>query len=395
MALLPSCLLYNALQAFSMIRRVAFLSTFYPFRGGIAQSNANLYLSFSHLGYETQAYTFTRQYPDLLFPGKSQYVTEQDETAAAVEARQLLDSLNPLTYLKTAKAIRAFQPDLLILRFWMPFFAPSLGTVAGRLRKQGTTVISIIDNAFPHEQRPGDNLLTHYFLNRLDGAVVMSQAVQDDLQRIKPSLPTQYHPHPVYDHFGALLPRSTAQERLKLDPAKKTLLFFGLVRSYKGLDLLLEAFKELPDDYQLVVAGEVYGDEAPYREQLANHPAAERAHLYLRYVDDQEVPLFYSAADLNVLPYRSATQSGIMAVALHFEVPVVATDTGGLREVVEDADIGLIAPSAASTALAQTIQRYFMEKDQNTMLAHIRQYKRKHSWEAMGRAIAEFAETLR
>lgn len=378
-----------------MIQRVAFLSTLYPFRGGIAQSNANLYHGFQELGYETQAYTFTRQYPDLLFPGKSQYVTEKDETAAAVDARQLLDTLNPLTYLKTARAVKAFQPDLLILRFWMPFFAPSLGTVAGKLQKQGATVISIIDNAFPHEQRPGDTFLTHYFLNRLDGAVVMSKAVQEDLKQLKPNLPTRYHPHPVYDHFGKGLPRATAHERLNLDPDKKTLLFFGLIRSYKGLDLLLEAFKELPEDYQLLVAGEVYGDEEPYRQQLADHPAAERAHLHLRYIDDQEVPLFYSASDLNVLPYRSATQSGIMAVALHFEVPVVATDTGGLREVVEAADIGLIAPSAEPGTLAETIQRFFEEKDAGTMGEHIRQYKSRHSWEAMARSTAEFAESLR
>lgn len=378
-----------------MIHRVAFLSTLYPFRGGIAQSNANLYHGFQELGYETHAYTFTRQYPDLLFPGKSQYVTEKDETAAAVNAEQLLDTLNPLTYLKTARAVKAFQPDLLILRFWMPFFAPSLGTVAGKLQKQGTTVISIIDNAFPHEQRPGDTFLTHYFLNRLDGAVVMSKAVQEDLKQLKPQLPTRYHPHPVYDHFGQGLPRTTAHERLNLDPDKKTLLFFGLVRSYKGLDLLLEAFKELPEDYQLLVAGEVYGDEEPYRQQLADHSAAERAHLHLRYIDDQEVPVFYSATDLNVLPYRSATQSGIMAVALHFEVPVMATDTGGLREVVEDADIGLIAPSSDPSAIAITIQDYFREKDQATMVSHIQRYKSQHSWKAMAADIGDFAETLR
>ncbi len=377
-----------------MIQRVAFLSTLYPFRGGIAQSNANLYFSFQELGYDTQAYTFTRQYPDLLFPGKSQYVKDRDETAAAVNAKQVLDSMNPLTYLKTAKAIKEFQPDLLILRFWMPFFAPSLGTVAGKLRKQGATVISIIDNAFPHEQRPGDSLLTHFFLNRLDGAVVMSKAVQEDLRHLKPGLPTRYHPHPVYNHFGQGVPRATAHDRLQLDLSKKTLLFFGLVRNYKGLDLLLEAFKQLPEDYQLVVAGEVYGDEQPFRKQLTGHPAAARAHFFFRYIDDQEVPLFYSAADLNVLPYRSATQSGIMAVALHFEVPVVATDTGGLREVVEDADIGLIAPRKEPSAIAQTIQDYFQEKDQATMVDHIQRYKSRHSWEAMARDIGDFAETL-
>ena len=377
-----------------MIQRVAFLSTFYPFRGGIAQSNASLYQAFQELGYETRAFTFTRQYPDLLFPGKSQYVTSSDNTAAAVKAEQTLDSLNPLTYLQTARAIRAFQPDLLILRFWMPFFGPSLGTVAGRLRKQGTTIISVIDNATPHEQRPGDTLLTHYFLNRLDGAVAMSEAVKADLARIKPQLPCYYHPHPVYDHFGEALPKEEAKARLGLDPTKRTLLFFGLIRGYKGLDLLLEAFKHLPADYELLVAGEVYGDEAPYRQQVAGHEAEARTHLHLRYIDDQEVPLFYSAADLNVLPYRSATQSGILAVALHFEVPVVATDTGGLREVVEQADIGLIAPSTEPGAIAGAIQQFFRDKAPEAMAANIRAYKDSHSWKEMARQIGSFTAKL-
>lgn len=377
-----------------MIQRVAFLSTFYPFRGGIAQSNASLYHAFQELGHETRAFTFIRQYPDLLFPGKSQYVTSSDKTAAAVKAEQTLDSLNPLTYLKTARAIQAFAPDLLILRFWMPFFGPSLGTVAGRLRKQGTRVISVIDNAIPHEQRPGDTLLTHYFLNRLDGAVAMSEAVKADLGRIKPQLPCYYHPHPVYDHFGKALPREEAKTKLGLDPKKRTLLFFGLVRSYKGLDLLLEAFKYLPADYELLVAGEVYGDEAPYRQQVAGHKVEARTHLHLRYIDDQEVPLFYSAADLNVLPYRSATQSGILAVALHFEVPVVATDTGGLREVVEQADIGLIAPAAEPEAIAGTIQQFFRDKAPEGMAANIRTYKDSHSWKEMARQIETFTAEL-
>lgn len=377
-----------------MIHRVAFLSTFYPFRGGIAQSNANLIQGFEKLGYTSKAYTFSRQYPDLLFPGKSQYVPEEDDTATALEARQVLDSINPVTYLKTAREIRKFQPDLLILRFWMPFFGPSLGTVAGQLRKEGTTVISIIDNAKPHEQRPGDQIFSQYFLNRLDGAVVMSKAVKADLKNMKPHLPCLYHPHPVYDHFGQALFKDTARQQLNLDPQKHTLLFFGLVRSYKGLDLLLEAFKALPEDYQLVVAGEVYGDESEYRNQLKDHPAHERVHLFFRYIEDREVPVFYSATDLNVLPYRSATQSGILAVALHFEVPVVATDTGGLREVVEDANIGLIAPEAEPDALAHTIQRFFQEKDPEKMAANIRSYKAAHSWENMAGHVADFAESL-
>ena len=222
----------------------------------------------------------------------------------------------------------------------------------------------------------------------------MSEAVKADLARIKPQLPCYYHPHPVYDHFGEALPKEEAKAQLSLDPAKHTLLFFGLIRSYKGLDLLLEAFKQLPADYELLVAGEVYGDEAPYQQQIAGHEAENRVHLHLRYIDDQEVPVFYSAADLNVLPYRSATQSGILAVALHFEVPVVATETGGLREVVEQADIGLIASAADPDAIAAAIQAFFWSKAPETMAANIRAYKDSHSWKEMAKQIGAFTEEL-
>lgn len=377
-----------------MIKRIAYLSTFYPFRGGIAQFNASLFRAFDKQGYEAKAFTFTRQYPDLLFPGKSQYVTEEDDTSTAVEAEQVIDTINPLSYFTAAKKIAAFQPDLLVMKFWMPYFGPSLGTVAGRLKQKGTKVVSILDNAIPHETRPGDKFFTHYFLNRNSGFVVMSEAVKNDLMTIKPDARYLFNPHPVYDHFGDKLSQSEAQEKLGLDLNKKTLLFFGLIRDYKGLDVLIEAFKDLPSDYQLVVAGEVYGEEEPYRNLASEYGLEDRVQLNFRYIADQEVPLFFSAADVNILPYKSATQSGILSIALHFDMPVIVTDVGGLREIVERGQIGLIASQPSAEAIRDTVQQFFKEDQSRVLGQNIQEYKETYSWKNMANNIVEFAESL-
>ena len=220
--------------------KLAILSCFHPYRGGIAQFNAGI---FTELGraHQVKAFNFKRQYPSLLFPGKTQFVTEQDE-AVPVPSEALLDSICPGSWLRTARAIRAWKPDFLILRYWMPFFAPCLGFVARRMNP-GVKVIGILDNVIPHERRPFDGLLTQYFLSGLDGAVTLCEEVGRDLQDL---------PHPVYTHFGEKLSRSDTESSLGLLPGKKNLLFFGLIREYKGLDILLEAFSQLDDSYQLI-----------------------------------------------------------------------------------------------------------------------------------------------
>ncbi len=377
-----------------MIKRIAYLSTFYPFRGGIAQFNASLFNAFDNAGYEAKAYTFTRQYPDILFPGQSQYVTEQDDTSTVVKAEQILDTINPVSYYTAARKIAAFEPDLLVMKFWMPYFGPSLGTVAGILKKRGTKVVSVLDNAIPHETRPGDKVFTHYFMNRNSGFVVMSEAVKGDLQKIKPKAPYLFNPHPVYDHFGNKIPKDYAKNQLNLDPQKKTVLFFGLIRDYKGLDILIEAFKDLPEDYQLVVAGEVYGDAEAYKSLVKQYRLEDRVQLNFRYVADQEVPLFFSAADVNVLPYKSATQSGILSIALHFDIPVIVTDVGGLREIVERGDIGLIAKEPSAEAIQSKIREFFENDQEQTLDRNIQRYKDANSWQKLAKNIIDFADSL-
>jgi glycosyltransferase involved in cell wall biosynthesis len=374
--------------------KIAYLSTFYPYRGGIAQFNASLYRAFERQGHDVRAYTFSRQYPELLFPGSSQYASPED-AVDRIPAQRLLDTVNPLSYWAAAREMSRFRPDLLVMKYWMPFFAPSLGTAARRLRAQGTFPLAVLDNVTPHERRLGDAQLNRYFLNSCSGFVSMSGSVQADLLRIRPDAPHFFHPHPLYSHFGQRLPKAEACAKLGIPPGKRVLLFFGLIRPYKGLDLLLQAFKRLDDRYYLVIAGESYEDYAPYRAMLAGHEAEGRTLQQVRYVKDEEVPLLFSAADLCVLPYRSATQSGVVSIAFHFEVPVVVTDVGGLREMVEPYGAGYVVDRPEPALLEQAIADFFEGGNQKAMQGNILDFKERYSWDALASEIASFVEARR
>ncbi len=274
--------------------KIAILSCFYPFRGGIAQFNANL---LQELGknHHIRAFNFKRQYPSFLFPGKTQFVTDKD-MAIKIESTPVLDTINPVTYLSTAREINRFKPDLLIMRYWMSFFAPSQGFVARKIDK-GTKIISILDNVVPHERRFFDSFFTRYYLNSNSNHsfVVLSQSVGDDLLREKPDARYRTIPHPIYNHFGKKIDSIKAKESLGLDLSKKTLLFFGLIREYKGLDILLNAFDNLDNSYQLVIAGEPYGSFESYLKIIETSPSKNRIKLFTRYIDDNEDSLFFSS----------------------------------------------------------------------------------------------------
>lgn len=372
--------------------RIAYLSTFYPFRGGIAQFNASLFREFEKR-HEVAAFTFTRQYPDLLFPGATQFVTPADRVDQ-IPARQVLDTINPLSYFKTAAAIEAFKPDLLVMKFWMPFFAPGLGTVAGRLRKQGTRVITIIDNLIPHEQRPGDLALIRYYVRRNDGFVAMSKTVEHDLKQFEPNARSVLKPHPIYDHFGEAIPSSEAREKLGLPRDKRLVLFFGFIRDYKGLDTLIRATAHLSDEYCVVIAGEMYGGFAKYDRMIDEAKVRSRCKLFIRYIDDTEVPAFFSAAEVCVLPYKSATQSGIVQIAFNFNVPVIATDVGGLTEMIEENVTGLMLRSQEPQALASLIQKYFDENLRENFARNIAQRRHAFSWAGFAEAIVRLHDSL-
>lgn len=371
---------------------ISFLSTFYPFRGGIAQFNASLYrvLEKEH---NVRAYTFTTQYPNILFPGTSQFVSHDDKMADKIPSERILSTINPITYLNTASAIKKQLPDLLIMRYWMPFFAPSLGTVAKQLKNK-CKIISILDNVTPHEKRIGDTALTKYFLNNIHGFVVMSGTVEKDLLALKPHAKYISHPHPLYNHFGKKVESAEARKKLNLPVEKKIILFFGFIRDYKGLDILIDAIEHSPDDYLLVIAGEVYGSFDKYQEQIENKKLSHNINLQVRYISDSEVPLFFSAADVCVLPYKSATQSGITSIALHFELPVIATDVGGLTESIEHDKTGLIVKTPNATLIRNAIDYYFSENKKQAFSANISKLKAELSWEHFTKAMLDFSKTL-
>lgn len=372
--------------------RIALLSCFYPFRGGISQFNASLYLELGK-SHTVKAFNFTRQYPEFLFPGKTQYVTKDDD-AVPIESDALLDTANPFTYGRTYRAIRDWEPDLVIISYWMSYFAPSLGYIARRLRKR-CKVISILHNVVPHEPRFFDAPLTRYFLSGCTGNVTLCDEVAEDLKRLSPKALNITLFHPIYGHFGEKMPREEAEKALGLRPGMRNLLFFGLIRDYKGLDILLDAFGKLDSGYQLIVAGEPYGSFEKYRNIIDRSPAKDRIRLFTRYIKDSEVKVFFSASDLAVLPYRSATQSGISAIAYHFEVPMVVTDVGGLRQSIGDCGTGLVAPKADADCVVREIRTYFSDANLKTLCVNsIRAEKDRLSWRTFSKRLLEFSDNL-
>ena len=372
--------------------KIAVLSCFYPYRGGISQFNACLY---EELGKEhvVKAFNIKRQYPGFLFPGKTQYVTADDE-AVPVESVSLLDTANPFTYHSTYREIRDWKPDVLIVRYWMSYFAPSLGYITRKMKKH-CKVISILDNVVPHEQHFFDTPLTRYFLKGSTGCVTLCDAVSKDLLRISPDARYTVIQHPLYSHFGEKKDRTEAEDKLGLVHGKKNILFFGLIRTYKGLDILLEAFGMLPEDYQLIIAGEPYGSFDRYQEIIDRIPGKERISMNLKYIKDSEVTNYFSAADVAVLPYRSATQSGISSISYHFEVPMIVTDVGGLKETIGNRGTGLVASEGTPDTIRTEILRYFSDpRIKEECVRNIRLEKERLSWKTFARKLTDFIGQL-
>ncbi len=374
--------------------KITFLSTFYPFRGGIAQFNALVYRALEKDN-SLEAITFTRQYPNILFPGKTQLVGPEDQ-ADVIPSKSWLDSINPFTYWTTGKRIKKNSPDLMITKYWMTFFAPSLGFVLGMQAKK-TVRISILDNVIPHEKRFFDHWCNRYFLKRNDGFIVMSDKVKLDLLSYLPEAKYLHIPHPVYDHFGEKCSKIDALKKLNLEnfADKKIVLFFGIIRDYKGLDLLLEAFSLLDDSFHLIVAGEVYGSFEKYDSIISEHQLKDKVSLFNNYIGDEEVKFFFSAADVGVLPYKSATQSGITSIANHFELPLIATNVGGLAETILHQKTGLIVDKVAPDALAEELASFFKSNQQIMFQSAIRQINTENTWEKFGVKLLEFYRQLK
>lgn len=373
--------------------KIRFLSTFFPFRGGIAQFNALMYREMEKQ-HDVKAFTFKRQYPNLLFPGQTQYVTDND-VADKIPSHAVLDTINPFTYIKTAREIKRSNPDVIITKYWMTFFAPSLGFVLGRFKGRAVR-ISVLDNVIPHERRFFDHAFNRYFLKRNDGFVVMSDKVLADLLHYQPEAKYLRMDHPVYDQFGPRLAQQDALKSLGIEytPSHKYLLFFGIIRKYKGLDLLIEAMSKLGEDYQLIIAGEVYGAFDDYQAIIDQHALSQRVHLFNHYIPDDKVGLYFSASDVCVLPYRSATQSGIISISKHFEIPVIATDVGGLKESITHGETGLMVERPEPALIAESIQHFFTGELKESCKLLIREENERNSWSVFCRRLIEFSEEI-
>ncbi len=365
--------------------KIAFLSTFYPFRGGIAQFNGALFRALEK-EHDVKAYNFTTQYPSFLFPGKTQFV-EKDDNADHIPSERILNSMNPASFVQTVRKIKDFKPDLLIVGYWMPYMAPSLGYVAGKMNKK-CKVISIVHNGTPHEQGKMDRSLSNYFFKRNTKCIALSNAVKNDLESKFPGIQTKVLLHPVYEHFGVKVDKLEAKEKLSIPLDKKQILFFGLIREYKGLDLLIKAMSHLPKQYNLIIAGEVYGSFNHYQKLINSHGLEERVHLHLKYIPDEDVKLFFSMAEVVALPYRSATQSGIVAIAKHFGKPVVATNVGGLSEFILHPSDGEITASISAAEIAKSIRNVVEQNVPSDSLSPSKTY----SWEQFANELLQFAE---
>jgi D-inositol-3-phosphate glycosyltransferase len=370
--------------------KIVIIGTAYPYRGGLAAYNERLAKQFTDDGHEVTILTFTLQYPGFLFPGKSQLVEGPPPSSLKIERK--VNSVNPFNWFFVGYRLKREKPDLLIFKYWIPFMAPCFGTIA-RIAKSNrhTKVVCIFDNVVPHEKRPGDKLLTRYFAACIDGAIAMSQSVMDDLKLFRKDIPVKLNSHPLFDNFGPSLKRDEALKKLDLDPSYSYLLFFGFVRSYKGLDLLIEAFADIRlrnRRLKLVIAGEFYEDSKPYKDMVEKYKIASEIVMFERFINDDEVRDFFSAADLVVQPYKSATQSGVTQIAYHFEKPMLVTDVGGLREIVPDRICGYVVKPDPKE-IADSIVDYFDNSRKELFTKNVAEEKKKFSWNRMISSILE------
>ena len=372
--------------------KIEIIGSAHPFRGGLSAYNERLARAFIEEGHSVVIRTFTLQYPKFLFPGKTQY---SDEPAPDnLKIVRCINSINPFNWIKVGRRIRKQKPDLVIVKYWLPFMGPAFGTILRRIKKNKTTrVICIVDNIIPHESRPGDRAFTKYFVKPVDAFIAMSENVYKDLDQFT-SKPKSLSPHPLFDNFGEIEPREVALKKLDLDPNFRYLLFFGLIRDYKGLDILLKAMsheKLKALNIRLIVAGEYYASREPYDKIIAENNLDPKLIQVSKFITDSEVSLYFNASDVIVQPYKSATQSGVTQIAYHFNKPMIVTNVGGLPELCPHEKVGYIC-DVDDQAISDAIHRFFNETDINTMVENIKIEKAKYSWDILVSNILKLAQ---
>ena len=372
-----------------MNKKVIIIGSAWPLRaGGLATFNERLAKQFMEEGFDTSIYTFSLQYPSFLFPGSTQLSNESAPTHLKIKA--CINSINPLNWFKVGNELRRLKPDYIVVRFWMPFFGPCLGTILKLVnRNKFTQIICIADNVIPHEKRMGDTLLTKYFFSSIHRFVTMSEKVNQDLKTFtqKPSINIV---HPIYDNFGDIISKEEARKHLALPVNEKIILFFGFIRKYKGLDLLLEAMNNAnirEANIKLLIAGEFYDNKDEYELIIAKYNLANSLYLRTQFIDNSEVKYYLSAADFVIQPYKNATQSGVTPLAYHFEKPMLVTSVGGLANLVPHMKVGIVTEPNADSIAAGIMKLY--ELGETHFLKHLCEEKKKFSWGHLTTAIIE------
>ena len=376
-------------------KKIVIVGPAYPLRGGIASFNERLAKELLSNDYQVVIYSFSLQYPSFLFPGTTQFST--GKPPENIDIRVSVNSINPINWIKVGLNLKKMKPDLIIVRYWLPFMGPSLGTIL-RVAKGNrfTKVICIADNVIPHEKRIGDTFFTKYFIKPIDAFVTMSEKVMNDLKKFETVKPIIQIPHPLYDNFGSAVSRIDARNYLKLPQDSKIILFFGFIRKYKGLDLLLEAMadiriKEL--DIKLLVAGEFYQDSKPYLDMIDSLGINDSVILHTNFIADEEVKYYCCASDVIVQPYRNATQSGITPLAYHFDKPMIVTNVGGLAKMVLNRETGLIA-EPNKNSISEHIIEYFRMGEQH-FLPNLQVQKSKLSWNSFSKSLLQMYSELK
>jgi D-inositol-3-phosphate glycosyltransferase len=368
-------------------KRIILVGSAYPLRGGLATYNERLMREFKNEGHEVSIKTFSLQYPEFLFPGKTQYSSDSKPEDLDIEV--CVNSVNPLNWIKIGRQIKKLKPDLIIFKYWTPFMAPCFGTIIRFAKSKNTKVITVCDNIIPHEKHFFDDALNTYFINCNDAFICMSESVQRDLLKYRPDAKNILTPHPVYDNFGDLLNKQDARNKFGLKADDKVILFFGFIRQYKGLDILLHAIADervRAMNIKAIIAGEYYEDATPYKELIKELKLENNLIIRDDFIPNDEVKDFFSAVDIVVQPYKSATQSGISQICYHFEKPMIVTNVGGLPEIVPHLKCGYVC-EVNPTAIADAMVDFFNNNQRPEFAAHLKEEKKKYSWSQMTEAI--------
>ncbi len=361
--------------------QIALISVAPPYRGGISKQTSILVENLSK-NHSVDVINYSRQYPDFLFPGKTQYLDDKSEND---NSSRMIDSINPLTWFSTGNKLAKKNYDLVIFRFWNPFFAPALGVISGIIKKKSsyTKLMSLCDNILPHEKTPFAYFLTTYLFDKLDGHIVQSSQTENELQEVVENPIYEKRFHPIYTNFPKKIDKITARKKLGLS-AKNIILYFGIIRDYKGFDILLNAIAELKDsglDFHLLAGGECYGSDEKYTQLISNLGISDYITWHNKYIPDSEVSNYFSAADVVALPYRTASQSGVTQMAYSYDLPVIVTKVGGLPEIVDEGQSGITIEPENPTELANILEKNLEAGTFLEMATYIKKFKQKFSWE--------------